>query len=101
MQSKQRASGRTVSAEQAVVLENIEHTTHLAEDEDTRALRLHVLEQLVENDHLARVLDEMLIGGVRRSWFCSVKEIGMASDFPKLHDNVHESCLALLLAGKA
>ena len=55
MQSKQRASGRTVSAEQAVVLENIEHTTHLAEDEDTRALRLHVLEQLVENDHLSSI----------------------------------------------
>ena len=89
MQSKQRASGRTVSAEQAVVLENIEHTTHLAEDEDTRALRLHILQQLVKNDHLARVLHQMLVSGVGRARLGTVEELWVTGDFAKLHDDVH------------
>ena len=69
MQSKQRASGRTVSAEQAVVLENIEHTTHLAENKYSRAFHLHRLEKLVKNNHFPAVVDKMCIGGVGWSRF--------------------------------
>ena len=69
MQSKQRASGRTVSTEQAVVLENIEHTTHLTEDEDTGSLLFHRFEEFIQNDHLAGIVDEMFIRGVGRAGF--------------------------------
>ena len=59
----------TVTAEQAVVFQNIEHAAHLREYEDARALFLHVLEQLVQYHHLARVLNKVLIRRVWRSRF--------------------------------
>lgn len=58
MRSFQESSNeRTVIAEHAVVLEDIENTTHLGEDEDARSLSLHRLEELVEDEHLARAVD--------------------------------------------
>ena len=50
----------------AVVLEDVEHPRHLREDEDAVALRLEAAEELVEEHHLPRVLDEALVGGERR-----------------------------------
>jgi len=60
---------RTVTAEQAVVFQNIKHTAHLREYENTRALFIHALEQLVQYHHLARVLNKVLIRRVWRSRF--------------------------------
>ena len=90
----------TVASEQAVILENVEHSTHLTENKDTRALRLHVLEELVQNDHLARILNQMLVSGVGWPGFCPIEEVGVASDLTQLHDDVHEPRFALLLAGQ-
>ncbi len=61
----------TVSAEHAVVLQDVENTAHLTEYEDSGSLSLHSLQELVEDDHLAGVLDEVLIGGIRRTGFLS------------------------------
>lgn len=60
--------------ELAVVLENVKHTTHLREDEDARALGLHRLEKLVEDDHLAGVVDEVLVGGKGRPRLGAVED---------------------------
>ena len=35
---------RTIAAEQAIILQNIEHAAHLREYKDARAFLLHVLE---------------------------------------------------------
>ncbi len=54
----------TVLAKLAIVLENIEHSRHLREDENTRPLRLHRLQEFVKDDHLTSVGDDMLVGRV-------------------------------------
>jgi hypothetical protein len=79
---------------------------------------VHACQQLVEDYHLARVLDEVLVGGVGRTWLGAVEEVRVAGDFAELgesvcdifrkgkvkdgdtylHDHVHKSGLALLLA---
>ena len=50
-----------------VVLENVENSGHLCEDEDSRALALKLGEKLVEDGKFLRVKDEMLVSGERRS----------------------------------
>lgn len=107
----------TVSTEQAVVFENVQHTTHLTENEYAGTFRLHASEKFVKNDQLARVFNKVFVSGVGRPRFleqnlktrygitidnthCSVKKIWMTSDFTQLHDHVHEACLAFLLASK-
>lgn len=47
----------TVSSEHGVILKNIENTAHLTKDKDTGALLLHRIEEFVQDDHLAGVLD--------------------------------------------
>ena len=46
-----------VSPPERVVFENVEHASHLAENEDTRSLGLQFRQQLVENHHFAAVVD--------------------------------------------
>jgi hypothetical protein len=60
--------------EQTIVLQNIQHATHLREDEDSRALFFHVLEELVENDHLAGIVNQVFVRGVGWSGFLSDRE---------------------------
>lgn len=48
---------RTISSEKTIILENVENTTHLTENENARAFCFHSFKQLVENDHFARVLN--------------------------------------------
>ena len=43
-------------APEAVVLEDVEHARHLAEDEDARVLGLEARQQLVQDGHLAAVV---------------------------------------------
>eukprot|EP00960_Hanusia_phi_P069150 767012-Hanusia_phi.AAC.11 len=43
-----------------VLLEHVEHADELAEDQDTMVLRAQLGEDLVEEDHLARVKDQLL-----------------------------------------
>jgi hypothetical protein len=56
-QASQARRGRTVATEKTVILHNIKHAAHLAEDEHARALLLHRLEEFVEDEHLAGVVD--------------------------------------------
>lgn len=65
---------RTVVSEHHVVLENIENTRHLGEDKNARALGLHRGQELVEDDHLASVLDDVLIRRVGRSGLGAVED---------------------------
>lgn len=65
----------TVSPEHAIIFENIEHTAHLTEDQDARSFLLHRLEKLVEDDHLAGVVDQMLVSGVRRAGFLCKRQL--------------------------
>lgn len=58
-----------VLSKETIILENVQHPAHLAEYEGSSALLLHAGEELVENDHLARVLNKMLFGGVRWARF--------------------------------
>ena len=58
-----------MSSELTVVLEDVEYTTHLREDEHSGSLGLHRLEELVENDHFTGILDQVLIRREGRSRF--------------------------------
>lgn len=62
----------TVLSEKTIVLQYIENTTHLAEDEDSGPLRLHRRKQFIKDEHLARVFDEMFVGGIWRARFLNV-----------------------------
>lgn len=63
----------TESTELAVVLKNVKNTAHLGEDENTRPLGLHALEELVEDDHFTSILDQVLVGRVRGTGLGTVK----------------------------
>lgn len=97
--------GRTVLAVHAVILQDVQDTGHLTEDKNATALLLHTLEELVEDDHLAGVVDQVFTGGVRRSGFlsrstksawclcrpyhrtyCAVEQVRMASNFAELRN---------------
>jgi len=49
---------------------------------------VHACQQLVEDHHLARVLDEVLVGGVGRTWLGTVEEVRVAGDFAELGESV-------------
>jgi hypothetical protein len=37
---------------------------YLTEDKDSGPLRPHVLEEFIEDDHISRIIDEVLVDGV-------------------------------------
>jgi hypothetical protein len=88
----------TVSPEMAIIFENVQHTTHLTEDENSRALLFHRLQQFVKNHHFATVVYNVFVRGVGRARLGTIKQVRMAGNLPQLHDHVHESCLPFLLA---
>jgi hypothetical protein len=45
--------------ETAIILQDIEDTSHLAKDEDTRSFFLKLFQQLVKKHHLSTVLPKM------------------------------------------
>eukprot|EP00053_Salpingoeca_punica_P017129 m.163900 g.163900 ORF g.163900 m.163900 type:complete len:637 (-) comp17120_c0_seq4:1564-3474(-) len=70
-----------VAAPPAVVLQDVQHAGHLAEDEHARALLLQLLQQPVKHDHLAAVLDDVVVGVVRRAGLGAVKEVRVVGAF--------------------
>lgn len=61
-----------MSSELTVILQDIEYSTHLGKDQDSRSLGLHGLEELVENDHFTSIVDKVLVGGERWSRFLQI-----------------------------
>jgi hypothetical protein len=51
----------------AVIFQNIHHTSHLTENQNSRILFLQLWKQLVQNNHFATVVNDVLVGGVRRT----------------------------------
>jgi hypothetical protein len=49
---------------QAIILEDVEHATHLTKDKHTGTFGSHRMKEFVKYDHLARVIDDMLVGGI-------------------------------------
>ena len=92
---------RRVLHRTAVVLENVEHPRHLREDEDAVALRMEAAEELVEEHHLPRVLDEALVGGERRL-LGALEEVRVVGALAQLHQDVeHPRARAALWRGEA
>jgi len=92
---------RTVVSENAVVLKDIQHPAHLAEEENARTLSLDPLEEVVQNEHLASVFDEVHVGGEGRPGLNAVKEVRVVAALAKLHDNVKEAGFSLPLSNSA
>jgi hypothetical protein len=102
-----------------IVLQDVKHPAHLAKDEYARALFFHTPQKLVEDDHLARIMDQVLVGSVRWTWLCAIEEVRVTSDFTQLesrdsghrpateviqtnlHDDVHQPRLAFLATSQA
>lgn len=74
-----------MSAELTVVLQNIQHSAHLREDQHPRSLRLHRLEQLVQDHHLAGIIDEVFVGSEGWSRFGAVEDCRLALLTPIYH----------------
>lgn len=53
---------------ETVVLQDVQHACHLAEDEYTGTLLMQSWKQLLQNTHLTTVLDQVSVGGVGRAW---------------------------------
>ena len=64
MFNREKHEELTILPEQTIVLQNVQNATHLAEYQYPRTLLLHRCEELVKDDHLPRVLDEVLISCV-------------------------------------
>ena len=59
----------TILTEQTIILQDVQDSAHLAENQDSRAFLLHRCEKFVEDDHLPGVFDEMNVGRVGRAGF--------------------------------
>jgi hypothetical protein len=55
--SRNRYTLLTVSSELTIVLQNIQDTAHLREDQDSRIFLLHSLQKSVEDPHFVRIVD--------------------------------------------
>lgn len=66
---------RTVTSEQTIILEDIKHSAHLTEDQDSGAFLFHRVEKFVQNDHLATVFNEMDICRIRWTGFLGLHEL--------------------------
>ena len=53
---------------ETVVLQDVQHACHLAEDEYTGTLLMQSRKKLLQNTHLAAVLNQVSVGGVGRAW---------------------------------
>jgi len=62
----------------------------LRENQNSRAFLLQFCQELVQQYHLASILDEMRPRYVWWSGFSSGKEIWMVRALPELHDNIFE-----------
>jgi hypothetical protein len=60
---------RTILPKQTKNLQDIQNPAHLTEYQHPRALLLDSREELVQDDHLARVVDQVLVGRVRSAGF--------------------------------
>lgn len=95
---------------QTIVLQHIQHTCHLAEDEDSRPLLLETREELVQDAHLPAVDHQVSVrgeggtytdamhacmshGGPDLTRFCTVKQIRVVATFPELHEDIEKSHL--------
>lgn len=54
----------TVCSEQAVIFHNVQHSTHLTEYEDARAVDLQGSKQFIQDDHFTAVLNKMHVSGI-------------------------------------
>lgn len=61
----------TIVLKQTIFLQNNRRPTDLTENKHTRSAQ-----QIVEDEHFARVLGEVLIGGVRRIGFDAAEKLG-------------------------
>lgn len=60
---------RTISSEQTVILHNVQHPTHLTENEDAGPIGLQRSQEFVQDHHFTAVLDEVYVCGVWRARF--------------------------------
>ena len=62
-------NGRTELTKETIVFKNIQHTTHLTENQYARPSCFQESEHFIEDNHLARVFDEMLVSSIGWSRF--------------------------------
>lgn len=73
-----------MSTELTVILQDVQHSTHLRKDENARTLCFHGFQKLVKNEHFTGIVNKMLISGERRSGLGAIKDcIGCQQMFEK------------------
>mmetsp|Transcript_51023 Transcript_51023/g.127957 ORF Transcript_51023/g.127957 Transcript_51023/m.127957 type:complete len:200 (-) Transcript_51023:1119-1718(-) len=82
----------------AIVLQDIEHSCHLAEEEHLRPLFEESPEQSIKEDHLASCLDDVLAKWVLCLVFQSIEEVRVITCLSKLHTEVQEPHSAAALS---
>ena len=63
-QQKKEQMKHTILPKQPIILQDIQNLDHLTEYQHPQALLLHRHEELVQDDHLAQVLNQVLVGRV-------------------------------------
>mmetsp|Transcript_8914 Transcript_8914/g.21077 ORF Transcript_8914/g.21077 Transcript_8914/m.21077 type:complete len:452 (+) Transcript_8914:1433-2788(+) len=79
-----------VVAVPTVVLQDVQHARHLAEDQDPAALCLGLVQQLVEHAKLRAVLDQMLPLDEGRPGLLALEEVRVVAALAELHHNVEQ-----------
>lgn len=73
-----------MSTELTVILQDVQHSTHLRKDENARTLCFHGFQKLVKNEHFTGIVNKMLISGERRPGLGAIKDcIGCQQMFEK------------------
>mmetsp|Transcript_34075 Transcript_34075/g.73803 ORF Transcript_34075/g.73803 Transcript_34075/m.73803 type:complete len:464 (-) Transcript_34075:575-1966(-) len=79
-----------VPPEEHVVLQDIEQTGHLREDQHAGSLLLEPRQKLIEENHLTGVLDEVHVRRERWPRLGSLEQVRVVAALPELHDDVEE-----------
>mmetsp|Transcript_32858 Transcript_32858/g.77904 ORF Transcript_32858/g.77904 Transcript_32858/m.77904 type:complete len:460 (-) Transcript_32858:740-2119(-) len=76
---------------QAVILQYVEHASHLREDEHAAVPLLQLRQQFVEEDELAAVLDQVIARDERRPRLRPLEQVRVVAALSELHDDVEEA----------
>ena len=77
----------------AVVLQDVQHARHLAEDQHATTTLLEARQQLVQQHHLAAVLRQVPVGGVGRARLGAVEQVRVVAALAQLHEDVVQAHL--------
>lgn len=76
-----------------IILKNVKLPGHLTENQHTALLLLQFGQQFVQDHHLAAIVDDVLVSGVRWARLGAIEQVRVVAALTQLHQNVLQAHL--------